>query len=109
MNLYPIKGQTMFACRLKPAIRLAFLCHIPTGGSIASRPVSCHCILIVSYGAVPFERFIETFFAYTAWRIPLKAGLEQALDLSKNVLDQAKRDWGDSPLSPCYHSVKSYQ
>jgi hypothetical protein len=44
---------------------------------------------------------------------PAGAGLEQALDLSKNVLDQAKRDLGNSLLilddleSSIQHQVSS--
>jgi hypothetical protein len=40
---------------------------------------------------------IETFFAYKPWRIPLKAGLKQAPDPSKNVSEQAKKGFGNSP------------
>jgi hypothetical protein len=34
--------------------------------------------------------------------------LEQALDLSKNVLDQAKRDLGNSPSTIKYSNFISY-
>jgi hypothetical protein len=32
-----------------------------------------------------------------SWQIPLKAGLEQALDLSRNVSEQAKKGFGQQP------------
>jgi hypothetical protein len=44
-----------------------------------------------------FERSLKGFLPINL--IPLKAGLEQALDLSKNVLDSAKICLGNRPLT----------
>lgn len=48
------------------------------------------------YAKVSLKRFLLINLGESRWI----AGLEQALDLSKNVLDQAKRDLGNSLLRP---------
>jgi hypothetical protein len=45
----------------------------------------------------PFEQFIETFLLINLGESSRRAGLEQALDLSKNVSEQAKKNLGNSP------------
>ena len=52
----------------------------------------------VSQTRTPLSGSLKRFF-HKSWRIPLQAGLKQALDLSKNVSEQAERNLGNSPLT----------
>jgi hypothetical protein len=45
------------------------------------------------------EQFIDAFLVHTSWGIPLRAGLDQAVGLSKKRHGEIKGEFGQQPVA----------